>query len=149
MQNRGVSRLRIYSLLHLDVDAAKASLENVPANLYESVCVPDLGDFLGYQGGHQVAASEHKNPTTPVGSAASNNPSGPPQSSTQQPAVQQPSSGAVSLPSRQYHNDGKFIFTPFHRAFRARDYIFCRWWTDNFSLNAFDISSHPFPDSAN
>ncbi|EFN88109.1 ETS-like protein pointed, isoform P2 [Harpegnathos saltator] len=95
-------------ILQKDVDAAKASLENVPANLYESVCVPDLGDFLGYQGGHQVAASEHKNPPTPAGSTASNNSSGPPQSATQQPPIQQPSSGAVSLPSsRQYHNDVK------------------------------------------
>lgn len=99
------------SVLHLDVDAAKASLENVPANLYESVCVPDLGDFLGYQGGgHQVATPEHKNPSTPANSATSNS-SGPPQSGTQQQPPIQPSSGAVSLPSRQYHNDGKSIFT--------------------------------------
>ncbi|XP_032677627.1 ETS-like protein pointed isoform X1 [Odontomachus brunneus] len=88
-------------ILQKDVDAAKASLENVPANLYESVCVPDLGDFLGYQGGHQVAASEHKNPPTPAGSAASNNSSGPPPSGMQQPS-------SVSLPSRQYHNDGGY-----------------------------------------
>lgn len=100
---------RIYSILHSDVDAAKASLENVPANLYESVCVPDLGDFLGYQGGHQVATPDHKNPPTPAGSATSNS-SGTPQSGTQPPPIQ-PSSGAVSLPSRQYHNDGKSTFT--------------------------------------
>ncbi|KAL6267364.1 hypothetical protein P5V15_000439, partial [Pogonomyrmex californicus] len=92
-------------ILQKDVDAAKASLENVPANLYESVCVPDLGDFLGYQGGgHQVATPEHKNPPTPANSATSNS-SGPPQSGTQQQPPIQPSSGAVSLPSRQYHND--------------------------------------------
>ncbi|KAH0944941.1 hypothetical protein HN011_007758, partial [Eciton burchellii] len=94
-------------ILQNDVDAAKASLENVPANLYESVCVPDLGDLLGYQGGgghHQVATPEHKNPSTPASSATSNS-SGPPQSATQQQPPIQPSSGAVSLPSRQYHND--------------------------------------------
>ncbi|EGI59692.1 Protein c-ets-1-A [Acromyrmex echinatior] len=102
-------------ILQKDVDAAKASLENVPANLYESVCVPDLGDFLGYQGGgHQVATPEHKNPSTPANSATSNS-SGPPQSGTQQQPPIQPSSSAVSLPSRQYHNDGKSIFTiPLH-----------------------------------
>lgn len=95
------------SVLHSDVDAAKASVENVPANLYESVCVPDLGDFLAYQsGGHHVTSTDHKNPSTPVGSVT--NSSGPPQSATQPPV--QASSGAVSLPTRQYHNDGKFIF---------------------------------------
>ncbi|XP_070525255.1 protein C-ets-1 isoform X1 [Cardiocondyla obscurior] len=95
-------------ILQKDVDAAKASLENVPANLYESVCVPDLGDFLGYQGGgHQVATPEHKTPPTPANSATSNS-SGPPQSGTQQQPPIQPSSGAVSLPSRQYHSDGGY-----------------------------------------
>ncbi|XP_020281103.1 ETS-like protein pointed isoform X2 [Pseudomyrmex gracilis] len=93
-------------ILQKDVDAAKASVENVPANLYESVCVPDLGDFLAYQsGGHHVTPTEHKNPpSTPVGSVT--NSSGPPQSATQPPV--QPSSGAVSLPTRQYHNDGAY-----------------------------------------
>ncbi|KAL6440224.1 hypothetical protein ACFW04_003069 [Cataglyphis niger] len=93
--------------LQKNVDAAKASLENVPANLYESVCVPDLGDFVGYQGaGHQVATPEHKNPPTPANSATSN-PSGPPQSGTQQqPPIH--SSDAMSLPSRQYHNDANY-----------------------------------------
>ncbi|XP_072756687.1 transforming protein p54/c-ets-1 isoform X2 [Anoplolepis gracilipes] len=95
-------------ILQKNVDAAKASLENVPANLYESVCVPDLGDFVGYQGaGHQVATPEHKNPPTPANSTTSNS-SGPPQSATQQQPPIQPSSGAVSLPSRQYHNDGGY-----------------------------------------
>lgn len=98
------------SVLRLDVDAAKASLENVPANLYESVCVPDLGDFLGYQGGGHQVATPDKNPPTPANSATSNS-SGPPQSGTQQQPPIQPSSGAVSLPSRQYHNDGKSTFT--------------------------------------
>ncbi|EFN67411.1 Transforming protein p54/c-ets-1 [Camponotus floridanus] len=99
-------------ILQKNVDAAKASPENVPANLYESVCVPDLGDFVGYQGAghHQVATPEHKNPSTPANSATSNS-SGPPQSATQQQPPIQPSSAAVSLPSRQYHNDGKSIFS--------------------------------------
>ncbi|XP_070151920.1 protein C-ets-1 [Polyergus mexicanus] len=94
-------------ILQKNVDAAKASLENVPVNLYESVCVPDLGDFVGYQGaGHQVATPEHKNPPTPANSVTSNS-SAPPQSGTQQqPPIH--SSGAVSLPSRQYHDDGGY-----------------------------------------
>ncbi|KAG7199300.1 hypothetical protein KM043_018154 [Ampulex compressa] len=92
-------------LLQKDVDAAKASLENVPANLYESVCVPDLGDFLGYPGAaHQVATPEHKSPATPASSATSN--SSAPQSGAQPSPIPPPPSGAVSLPSRQYHNDG-------------------------------------------
>ncbi|XP_054014070.1 ETS-like protein pointed isoform X1 [Hylaeus anthracinus] len=94
-------------ILQKDVDAAKASLENVPGNVYESVCVPDLGDFLGYQSaGHQVATPEHKSPATPASSATSN--SSGPQTGTQPPSTLQPSSGAVSLPSRQYHNDGGY-----------------------------------------
>lgn len=94
-------------ILQKDVDAAKASLENVPANLYESVCVPDLGDFLGYQGAaHQVATPEHKSPATPASSATSNS-SGPP-TGTQPPPPLQPTSAPVSLPSRQYHNDGGY-----------------------------------------
>ncbi|XP_076171389.1 ETS transcription factor pointed isoform X2 [Ptiloglossa arizonensis] len=94
-------------ILQKDVDAAKASLENVPGNVYESVCVPDLGDFLGYQGAaHQVATPEHKSPGTPASSATSN--SSGPQTGTQPPSTLQPTSGAVSLPSRQYHNDGGY-----------------------------------------
>lgn len=100
-------------ILQKDVDAEKASMENAPgSNLYESVCVPDLGDFLGYQGsssGHQ----EHKSSvTTPATSSTtgSTNSSGQTHGGTTQTAAstQQPSSGAVSLASRQYHNDGGY-----------------------------------------
>ncbi|KOX78258.1 Transforming protein p54/c-ets-1 [Melipona quadrifasciata] len=96
-------------ILQKDVDAAKATLENVPAgNMYESVCVPELGDFLGYQSGaHQVATPEHKSPATPASSATSNSNSAGPQSTGNQstgPPLQPPSV-AVSLPSRQYRND--------------------------------------------
>ncbi|XP_012149094.1 ETS transcription factor pointed isoform X4 [Megachile rotundata] len=96
-------------LLQKDVDAAKASLENVPANVYESVCVPDLGDFLGYQGtGHQVATPEHKSPATPASSTTSNSSSTNPRTGTQPSAPLQPPSATASLPSRQYHNDGGY-----------------------------------------
>lgn len=103
-------------LLQKDVDAEKASLENnAPAsNLYESVCVPDLGDFLGYQGssssssGHQ----DHKSSSTTSASTGSSgtNSSGQTHGGTTQTtaSTQQPSSGAVSLASRQYHNDGGY-----------------------------------------
>ncbi|XP_006565599.1 ETS-like protein pointed isoform X1 [Apis mellifera] len=101
-------------ILQKDVDAAKASLENVAGNMYESVCVPDLGDFLGYQsggggggGGHQVATPEHKSPATPASSATSNS-SGPQNGGNQAGAPLQPPSASVSLPSRQYHNDGGY-----------------------------------------
>ncbi|OAD60589.1 Transforming protein p54/c-ets-1 [Eufriesea mexicana] len=94
-------------ILQKDVDAAKASLENVPGNMYESVCVPDLGDFLGYQSAaHQVATTpEHESPATPASSAISNS-SGPQSTGNQPAAPLQPPSTAVSLPSRQYHDDG-------------------------------------------
>lgn len=92
-----------------DVNVAKATLENVPGSMYESVCVPDLGDFLGYQGAaHQVATPEHKSPATPA-SSATNNLSAP-QTGNQPPSTLQPPSAAVSLPSRQYHSDGKCPF---------------------------------------
>ena len=111
-----VAELRkVCSVFHPDVDAAKASLENVAGNMYESVCVPDLGDFLGYQsggggggGGHQVATPEHKSPATPASSATSNS-SGPQNGGNQAGAPLQPPSASVSLPSRQYHNDGKSL----------------------------------------
>lgn len=108
------TRLRLCSIFHSDVDAAKASLENVPGSAHESVCVPDLGDFLGYQGAaHQVAATpKHKGPATPASSAAPSA-SGPRTGTQPQPpsSTLQPSSTAVSLPSRQYHNDGKCLFS--------------------------------------
>lgn len=78
--------------------------------MYESVCVPDLGDFLGYQGAtHQVATPEHKSPATPASSTTSN--SSGPQTGSQAAPTLQPPSGAVPLPSRQYHNDGKCLFS--------------------------------------
>ncbi|XP_076380843.1 ETS transcription factor pointed isoform X2 [Megalopta genalis] len=99
-------------ILQKDVDAAKASLENAPSSMYESVCVPDLGDFLGYQGAaHQPAATpEHKSPATPSSSSVTSNTSGPPRSGTQptSSSTLPPPSAAVSLPSRQYHNDGGY-----------------------------------------
>lgn len=110
--------LRIRSIFHPDVDAAKASLENMPANVYESVCVPDLGDFLGYQGaGHQVSTPEHKSPATPASSTTSNSSSTTnPRTGTQPSAPLQPPSATATatatatLPSRPYHNDGKCLF---------------------------------------
>lgn len=112
-ERKMVAELRkVCSVFHPDVDAAKASLENVAGNMYESVCVPDLGDFLGYQsgggGGHQVATPEHKSPATPASSATSNS-SGPQNGGNQAGAPLQPPSASVSLPSRQYHNDGKSL----------------------------------------
>lgn len=81
-----------------DVDVEKSSLENMPANLYESVCVPDLGDFLGYQNAaNAVSTPEHKSPATPASSTTSN--SSGPANASQAPAV--------PLPPRQYHAEGE------------------------------------------
>lgn len=92
--------------LVLDVDLEKASLENMPANLYESVCVPDLGDFLGYQNAN-ASTPDHKSPATPASSTTSNSsgPSNPIQAIPQGNVASQPT---VPLQPRQYHNDGKY-----------------------------------------
>ncbi|XP_076546209.1 ETS transcription factor pointed isoform X3 [Osmia lignaria lignaria] len=100
-------------LLQKDVDAAKASLENMPGNVYESVCVPDLGDFLGYQGaGHQVSTPEHKSPATPASSTTSNSSSTNPRTGTQPPSATTTATATATatatLPSRPYHNDGGY-----------------------------------------
>lgn len=92
----------------------KASLENMPANLYESVCVPDLGEFLGYQGANNSVTTavttttnppELKSPATPASSITSTSSisrSGPPQSSIQSPI------NPPQIP-RPYHNDSKYL----------------------------------------
>jgi hypothetical protein len=41
-----------------DVEKERAALENVPPNLYESVCVPDLSEFLG--GYHPLTGGDQK-----------------------------------------------------------------------------------------
>ncbi|KAK0159571.1 hypothetical protein PV327_010667 [Microctonus hyperodae] len=90
-------------LLQKEDEVEKASLENMPANLYESVCVPDLGEFLSYQtSNNSIATSEHKsssnsltNSTTST-SSSSRNPG--------QQGIQQ----SINLPlPRPYHNDGE------------------------------------------
>ena len=99
------NRSNAYSLFlfFTDVDVEKASLENVPANLYESVCVPDLGDFLGYQSAtSSVATPEHKSPATPASSTTSN--SSGPQNASQ---TISPAAPIIPLPPRQFHNEGK------------------------------------------
>ncbi|XP_051165625.1 ETS-like protein pointed isoform X3 [Leptopilina boulardi] len=91
-------------MLQKDVDVEKASLENVPANLYESVCVPDLGDFLGYQNAaNAVATPEHKSPATPASSTTSNS-SGPQRSSQ----TIQSAAPIIPLPPRQFHSEGGY-----------------------------------------
>ncbi|XP_064471644.1 ETS-like protein pointed isoform X2 [Ornithodoros turicata] len=49
-------------ILQKDVEKERASLENVPSNLYESVCVPELDDF--FQQGGSFPMPEQK--VTPV-----------------------------------------------------------------------------------
>nr|CAD7196329.1 unnamed protein product [Timema douglasi] len=51
------------------VEKERAALENVPPNLYESVCVPDLSDFLGASYHHSMdktgAANSSAAPPSP------------------------------------------------------------------------------------
>uniref|UniRef100_A0ABD2X3R2 PNT domain-containing protein n=1 Tax=Trichogramma kaykai TaxID=54128 RepID=A0ABD2X3R2_9HYME len=104
-------------ILQKDVDNEKASLENMPSNLYESVCMPDLGDYLSYsQQQHQQQQQQqhqqqqqgvsnnhsqqqqqqHPRDTKPV--IANNNARSSPQNLSAMP------------PTRSYHTDGKFFF---------------------------------------
>lgn len=84
----------------------------MPANLYESVCVPDLGDFLGYQGANNSVTTavtttnppELKSPATPASSITSTSSiprSGP-------PSIQSPIN-APPIP-RPYHNDSEYWY---------------------------------------
>lgn len=74
-----------------DVEKERSALENVPPNLYESVCVPDLSEFLGgYQsltGGDQKVANS--------GTSSGHPPSA---------ATPTPSSNATA-----YLHDGKYV----------------------------------------
>ena len=89
----------------------------MPANLYESVCVPDLGEFLGYQpgssgGSNSTSGSTTDGKSTPVGNNAS-------AAAPVVPAGQSPMSvpspvAAVPMPQRQYHSDGKFYIYSFY-----------------------------------
>ncbi|XP_021923093.1 transforming protein p68/c-ets-1 isoform X1 [Zootermopsis nevadensis] len=45
-------------ILQKDVEKERSALENVPPNLYESVCVPDLSEFLG--GYHSLTGGDQK-----------------------------------------------------------------------------------------
>ena len=107
----------IYFFAEFEIE--KASLENMPANLYESVCVPDLGDFLGYQqqqanaANNSVSTPEHKSPATPASSTTSTTSSSGagPRNSSAQSSIQQPlSSGSAPLQPRSYHNDGEYSY---------------------------------------
>jgi hypothetical protein len=53
-----------------EVDKERASLENVPSNFIESVCMPEFDDFF-QQGGTGYPLPEHK--VTPVMNGSSNN----------------------------------------------------------------------------
>ncbi|XP_069681737.1 protein C-ets-1 isoform X3 [Periplaneta americana] len=67
-------------ILQKDVEKERSALENVPPNLYESVCVPDLSEFLG--GYHSLA--DQKVATTGSSSGAH-----PPSAVTPTPASNQ------------------------------------------------------------
>ncbi|XP_048515594.1 protein C-ets-1 isoform X2 [Athalia rosae] len=97
-------------MLQKEVDTEKPSLENVPSNLYESVCVPDLGEFMGYQGTPGVATPEHKSPATPATPPGTPQSQGQSQGQNQGPQQQQqpPQQPSVITLSRQYHNDAHY-----------------------------------------
>ena len=55
-----------------DVEKERSALENVPPNLYESVCVPDLSEFLG--GYHSLAGGDQKVTNSGASSAGAHPP---------------------------------------------------------------------------
>ncbi|XP_054718898.1 protein c-ets-1-A-like isoform X2 [Uloborus diversus] len=56
-------------ILQKDVEKEHPNLENVPSNLYESVCMPDFNEF--FQQGEILPLSEHKNNQTTMNNSSS------------------------------------------------------------------------------
>jgi hypothetical protein len=80
-----------------DVEKERSALENVPPNLYESVCVPDLSEFLG--GYHPLTGGDQKVANTGTSSGGGH----PPTAVTPTPASN--ASG--------YLHDGKYPYLLF------------------------------------
>lgn len=99
-----------YLVFVAEDEVDKASLENMPANLYESVCVPDLDNFLGYQGANNsVTTPEHKSPATPASSTTSTS-SGPRNPGPAQSSIQQTMTSVPPLPPRAFDGEFSHIF---------------------------------------
>jgi hypothetical protein len=77
-----------------DVEKERAALENVPPNLYESVCVPDLSEFLG--GYHPLTGGDQKVANTGTSSGGGHPPSA---------VTPTPASNASA-----YLHDGKYLY---------------------------------------
>lgn len=104
-----------------DADLEKASLENMPANLYESVCVPDLGDFLGYQ---SSSATNNNNPSSNSDSKVSRADNNPQQVATTNHSSISIPSPAVAMPSRHnYQGEGEWLLS-FFFSFLSRAWFF-------------------------
>lgn len=79
--------LEHWSLLRItlisDVEKERSALENVPPTLYDTMCVPDLGDFLpvyNYQSTALTPAprnEDHKPPTATTPASAPHSPQPP------------------------------------------------------------------------
>jgi hypothetical protein len=79
-----------------EVEKERSALENVPPNIYESVCVPDLSEYLGDY--HSLAGGEQKVASSGTSSGGGH----PPSAGTPTPA-----SNASS-----YLHDGKYPCLP-------------------------------------
>lgn len=95
-----------------DVEKERSALENVPPNLYESVCVPDLSEFLG--GYHPLTGGDQKVANTGTSSGGGH----PPTAVTPTPA-----SNATG-----YLHDGKYpylLFVQYSEAGSLSKFINC------------------------
>ena len=75
------------------MEKERSALENVPPNLYESVCVPDLSEFLG--GYHSLAGGDQKVTNSGTSSAGAH-----------------PPSAVTPTPASGYLHDGKYLSFP-------------------------------------
>ncbi len=68
-----IRKVDIYFVFKAEVDKERASLENVPSNYIESVCMPDFDEFFQQAGGAGYPLPEHK--VTPVMNGGNSGPS--------------------------------------------------------------------------
>ncbi|XP_023316778.1 protein C-ets-2 isoform X2 [Trichogramma pretiosum] len=119
-------------ILQKDVDNEKASLENMPSNLYESVCMPDLGDYLSYSQQQHQQQQQQQQQQHQQQQGVSNNHSQ--QQHQQHPretkpviannnARSSPQNLSAMPPTRSYHTDGGYhhMRSPAEQDTRGRD----------------------------
>nr|CAD7406916.1 unnamed protein product [Timema poppensis] len=87
------------------VEKERAALENVPPNLYESVCVPDLSDFLGASYHHSMDKTGAANSSAAPPPPSPSHPAAAPPPNTG-PAYLQDGIGKVELEEVNLHLRG-------------------------------------------